>query len=192
MALFSDRFWVAAYRQDATDHLDTQNLNLMGIIGYMLFLLSTPLWTSEIPDVPLQQLEQSEANGAKVAIQGTNEPATIFSFTRALLRDLDCTKTTCDTLVVQRPNRDQRSFLEFPHGGTQTDVYLYELQRFLTVRDDYMELDYAVLRHDGSTINSGQSPILNLTALEDGYYMINYLSCSMASEIRLQLTTEKP
>lgn len=184
---------MAAYRQDAADHLDMQNLNLMGIIGYMLFLLSTPLWTSEIPDVlPLQQLKQSEANGTKVAIQGTNEPATIFSFTKALLRELDCTKTTCDTLVVQRPNRDQRFFLEFPHGGTQTGVDLYELERFLAVRDDYMELDYAVLRHDGGTITSGQSPILNLTALDDGYYMIHYLSCHMVSEIRLQLTTEKP
>ncbi len=165
----------------------------MDILAYIFLVFNAALFTAEHRDgAQAQCLDQGATRASSLPVQTTQEPAFVYPFTQILLRDLNCLSTSCDTLVIQRPKRDQRFYLDFPQGGTQTAVYLYELQRFLAVRADPMELDYAVLRYDGATITSGQSLVLNLAGLEDGYYMISYLSCSMASEIRLQLTTERP
>jgi hypothetical protein len=122
--------------------------------------------------------------------QYTSNQAIVNSFSLDQLKELGCADLECEPLKISRTNSKTYLILEFPLGGTQTDVYLIELERYRENILNPKELDYATLRHDSKSIMEGQPLILNLTKLQDGIYLVRYTSCNSASQIPIELITD--
>lgn len=123
--------------------------------------------------------------------QSISNNSIVITLEKDVITDTNCLDLSCESLIIERLNKETNVFALFPLGGTETSVTLYLLKDYLEFIKSPQELDYASKRHDRKVILDGQPLTVNMTELENGEYLAYYISCGSHGLVKLTLKTKE-
>lgn len=93
-----------------------------------------------------------------------------------------------DPIILTRTHRDDSVRLEVPRGGTETDASLYAGPALPPTGSAPLA---SIRIFGGSSTSGGAKPVLDLTGLKDGNYLVHYTSCAAGAVIHVVLATKE-
>ncbi len=129
--------------------------------------------------------DPAQSTAAPAALAGSNKKIT-YNVPFDVLEGCETGQGKCDPVTITRSSLSDSVVLIFPSGGTQSDVFLYDVNE----KDKSAFSQPKPIRQDQRFAGEGK-PSLDLTGLPDGKYRSQMVACGLGGGFDLVIATSR-